>query len=107
MINVIVDFIAKETVRIIAYVYDDDDELVAVDPTSIKVIIKDPDGITIIPSEGNGDDDMTKNADGIFEYFYRTTIATAKGWWSGKVVEIDGIGAFAKTSISAFGFRIK
>ena len=42
-IEVISEFIAKATVRIIAYVYNDADDLV--DPTSIKAIIKDPDGV--------------------------------------------------------------
>lgn len=42
-IAVIAEFIAKATVRVVAYIYNDADALV--DPTSIKVIIKDPDGV--------------------------------------------------------------
>lgn len=42
-IEVITEFIAKTTVRTIAYVKDDDGNLV--NPTSIKAIIKDPTGV--------------------------------------------------------------
>lgn len=101
-IKVQVDFIGRATVQIRAYVYDDDDALV--DPTSCKVTILDPDGTTIVDAAS-----MTPLAatDGIYDYFYNTTSATAKGAWSGEVVTVDGSGDTAKTTIASFGFRIK
>lgn len=107
-IEVITEFIAKTTVRVRAYVKDDKGVLVDAS-TSIKVIISDPSGTVQIPSEGNGDDDMTKDGDntGVYDYYYKTTTSSEKGWWSGQVVVVDGSGALAKTSVGTFNFRIK
>lgn len=101
MIEVITEFIAKATVRVIAYVYDDDGNLV--DPTtSIKVSIWDPDDVNQVDGAA-----MTKSATGVYEYYYKTTSSTTKGWWRGEVEVIDGTGEGAKTSMGAFPFRIK
>ena len=43
MIQVVVEFVAKTTVRSVAYVYDDDDNLV--EPTSVLVTLIDKDGL--------------------------------------------------------------
>ena len=108
-IEVISKFIAGATVKVTAYIKDEDGDLV--DPTSVKIIITDPDGTEIIPSEGNGDDDMTQYEidevpqTGIYEYFYNTTTASTKGWWRGEVVVVDGDGD-DKTSIGTFGFEV-
>lgn len=106
-IEVITEFIAKATVRIRAYVYSDAGVLV--DPTSIKVIITDSDGKTQVPSEGNGDDDMTKDGEntGVYDYYYNTSTSSVKGWWTGEVVAIDGSGNDAKTSVQRFSFKVK
>jgi len=84
-IQVITEFIAKTTVRVIAYVYDDDGALV--DPeTSIKVTIYDPAG-----DAEEEDEDMTQqdSTTGVYEYYFRTDADTTKGWWRGEVAVID------------------
>ena len=108
MIEVITEFKAKATVRIIAYVYNDAGALA--NPTgSIKITITDPDGEVQVPSEGNGDDDMTQqdSTTGVYEYYYKTKTSTTKGWWHGQVVVIDGTAPNEITSIGTFSFRIK
>lgn len=104
-IEVITEFIAKATVRVRAYVYDDDDALVDA-TTSIKVIITDPSGTTVVPSAGNGDDDMTKAATGTYTLDYKTTTSTTKGWYNVQVIVIDGSGDTAKTSLGTSGFNV-
>ena len=71
-IPVITEFVRKGTVRVLVYVYDDDEALV--DATSVDVSIKDPDG-TIVVDEAA----MTKTATGVYEYFYTTTISVIQG----------------------------
>ena len=95
-----VEFIAKTTVRVHATVTDDDDALV--DPDTIKVTINDPGGTTQVNAVG-----MTYASVGVYDYYYRTTISTEKGWWPGEVVVTDGLGDSTKTSVDTFGFRIK
>jgi len=99
-IEVITEFIAKTTVRVLAYVYDDAGNLV--DPTSIKVTITDPDGTKKVDGVA-----MTKGDTGIYSYYYKTTTSTTKDWWTGEVEVIDGTGEAAKTSLGTFSFRIK
>ena len=101
-VKVQVNFIAKTTIRIHCEITDDDDVSVTPDPTSVKVTINDPSPAVVIDDVA-----MSKASDGVFDYYYRTTAATVKGWWTGLVIVIDGIGASAKTSIDDFGFRIK
>lgn len=102
-IEVVIEFIAKTTVRIIAYVTDDAGDL-ADATTSMKVIIKDPDGTTVIPSEGNGDDVMTHASTGVYEYDYQTTTSSTKGWWPVEVVCTD---TGDIVSIGTGSFRVK
>ena len=100
-IEVIVEFIASATVRVVAYVYDDDDVLT--DPaTSITISIYDPDGTAQVDGAA-----MTKTATGVYEYYYQTTSSTDKGWWHGNVTVVDGEGEEAKTSIGSFSFKVK
>jgi hypothetical protein len=100
-IEVVIEFLASATVRIITYVYTDDDELT--DPTtSIKVTIYDPNGDKQVDG-----DDMTQSDTGIYEYYYQTTSSTDKGWWHGNVVVVDGTGDEAKTSVGSFSFKVK
>ena len=105
-LDVQIEFVAKTTVRVRAYVTNDDDALTN-PTTSIKVIITDPDGTVQVPSEGNGDDDMSQVSTGIYEYYYKTTTGSTKGWWQGEVVVIDGTDPDDKTSTGHFSFRIK
>lgn len=103
MINVQIEFIAKTTVRVIAYVYDDDGALV--DPvTSIKVTITDPNGDVQVDEEAMTQQDSVT---GVYEYYHKTEAAATKGQWTGEVEVIDGSGAGAKTSMGTFEFRIK
>ncbi len=100
-IEVQIEFIAKTTVRTIAYVYDDDGKLV--DPTaSIKATITDPAGTKVANAE-----DMTKIATGTYEHFLYTTTNFVKGWQLGEVATVDGTGATAKTSLGHYSFRLK
>jgi len=169
----IVEFVAKATVKIWTFVYDENRELV--DPTgSIKVVVKDkdevqkagyisvtssasftaglvvtggtsgatgfviskPDGTTlelqrvtgvwqsgeVIEDTGSGTSTTTSallGADmtqyeieavaqtGIYYYYFRTTAAAQKAWYSGEIEAIDGSGATAISSLGHFSFRIK
>ena len=96
------EFIGKATVRVWAYVYDDDDALA--DPTSINVTIKDKDGAAPVDDEAMS---PVGGTDGTYTYDYQTTAATTKGWYNVEVVVVDGAGAVAKTSIGTYAFRIK
>ena len=99
--DVVIEFIAKTTVRVRAYVYDDDGALV--DPTtSIKVTIYDPDGTKQVDGIA-----MTKDVTGIYDYYYQTTTSTTIGWWRGEIVVVDGTDPNDKTSVGTFSFRIK
>ena len=100
-IEVQIEFTAKTTVRTIAYVHDDDGNLV--DPTSsIKATITDPDGTKVADAE-----DMSKTATGTYEHYLYTTTAFVKGWYQGEVVTVDGSGDTAKTSVGNYSFRVK
>ncbi|GAH09956.1 unnamed protein product, partial [marine sediment metagenome] len=44
---------------------------------------------------------------GIYEYYYKTTTSSAKGWWRGEVEVIDGDDPNDKTSMGNFSFGIK
>jgi uncharacterized protein YfaS (alpha-2-macroglobulin family) len=96
------EFIAESTVRIRAYIYDDDDALV--DPTAITVTIDDPSGTTEVD-----DQEMTalEDTDGIYDYYYNTDADSAKGFWNGRVKVVDGTGDTAKTSFGTFSFKVK
>ena len=113
-IEVITSFIARATVRIIAYIYDDTGALVdPVDPGSVQVTIYNPDGTQQLLDTPSFEADMTAMDDpdngdfvGIYEYYYRTDADTAKGWWRGEVIVIDGTDPNDRTSIEAFGFEV-
>lgn len=71
-IEVISDFIRKDTVRLIQYVYDDDEALV--DATSVDVTVVDPAGTVVVDEQA-----MNKTATGVYEYFYQTTDSVIQG----------------------------
>jgi len=113
VIKVVVEFVAEATVKTTAYVYDDDDALV--DPAGctagaekcVSLKITDHDGTVLVPSEGDGDDIMTRSDKGIYEHYLYTDADYVKGWYQGQVKTTDGQGTTAKVSFGHFSFRIK
>ena len=77
------EFVRKSTVRIIVYIYDDDEALVAA--TSVAVSIIDPDG-TVVEDETN----MPATATGVYEYYYTTTTAVIEGDYQIECDILDG-----------------
>jgi len=71
-ITVVTEFIRKATVRIIVYVYDDDEALV--DATSVDISIKDAGGDIVVDEVA-----MTKTETGTYEYYYVTTASVDEG----------------------------
>lgn len=71
-IKVQTEFIRKGTIRIICYVYDDDEALVAA--TSVAVTIIDPAGTAVENAT-----DMPTDTPGIYEYYYETSITVEEG----------------------------
>ena len=66
------EFVRKATIRVIVYVYDDDEALV--DATRVDISIKDPDGTFVADEQA-----MTKTATGTYEYFLVTTTSFIEG----------------------------
>ncbi len=66
------EFIRTGTVRIICYVYDDDEALV--DATSVSITIKDPKGTLVADDQA-----MTKTSTGTYEYFYTSATTASLG----------------------------
>ena len=99
-LDVVAEFLARATVRIRAYIYDDDGELAP--PTAVTIDLYDPDGTAIETGAA-----MTEADKGIYEYYYKTTIDSPTGWWRGVVWAVDGSGDLAKTSEGSFGFKVK
>lgn len=102
MIDVQIEFIAKTTVRVVAYIYNDLDALVN-PTTSIKVTIWDPDGGDPVVDGAA----MSFVSQGIYEYFCKTTSLSKKGWWNGEIVVIDGVDPDDRTSMGVFSFKVK
>jgi len=96
-IEVITEFVAGATIRVIAYIYDDDDDLVNVG-TSINTTIIDAAGTT-----GATASTMSQAATGVYEYYHTTSTASEKGYWRGQIDVVDG----TKTSIAKYGFKVK
>ena len=71
-IPVITEFVRKGTVRIIVYVYDDDEALV--DATAVIVSVVNPAGTAVVDEQA-----MAKTATGTYEYYYTTTTAVIEG----------------------------
>ena len=93
-------FIAKATVVVWAYAYNDSDALI--DPTAIMVTIKDPEGDKVVDGEA-----MTQKKTGVYYYYYRTAEDAAKGIYTGEVLVTDGVGELAINTPVAFSFKIK
>jgi len=104
-ITVITEFIKKASVRIVAYVYDEDGALV--NPTHastpIRITIYDPDG-TVTATEDSAMD--STGATGIYDYYFATDADTASGWYRGVIEVMDGTDP-VYTTMGNFSFRIK
>jgi len=77
------EYVRKDTVRIICYVYDDDEALVAA--TSVAVSVKDPLGTMVEDKTG-----MTTSTPGIYEHYYTTTAAVEEGDYQIECDILDG-----------------
>jgi hypothetical protein len=98
--EIITEFVAKDTVKVWAYVYDDNNNLV--DPTAVRVTITNPDGETAIE---NGI--MTRKETGVYYYYFRTTPETDRGYYQGEVKVTDGAGETELVTTSQFNFKLK
>lgn len=101
-LEVITKFISPSTVGIRAYVYDPKTDELTDPTTSIKVTVQDKDGNKVVDAE-----DMTKNAVGVYDYYYNIPADPVEGWYPGAVVTVDGSGDVAKTSVASFGFTVE
>jgi len=77
------EFIRKDTVRIIVYVYDDDEALVAA--TSVKISIAGPNGDIEVDEVA-----MTTDTAGVYEYYYTTTTDVGEGDYQIECDILDG-----------------
>ena len=82
-IRVQTEFVRKDSVRCIVYVYDDDEALVAA--TSVDISIKDPDGTVVVDEVA-----MTSTATGVYEYYYTTTTSVVEGNYQIECDILDG-----------------
>jgi len=96
-IKVVTEFLKNATIRIIAYIYDDDGDLVA--PTSVVIDLWDADGTQLQTATAM---DVT-GATGVYEHYEYTDDDSPAGHWRGVVWAIDGI----KKSEGSFGFKVK
>ena len=95
-IEVRTEFIRGATVRVIAYVYDDDGDLV--NATTANVTIIDSSASTQATAST-----MSEAATGVYEYYHNTTTDSEKGYWRGQLDIVSG----TKTDIATFGFKVK
>ncbi len=96
-ITVVTEFLQGTTVRVRAFIYDDDGDLV--DPTtSVKLDLWDSAGTKQVDNQA-----MTKDSTGIYEYYYNTTTSSAEGSWRGVIWAVDG----SYTSEGSFGFKVR
>lgn len=99
-VEVITEFLQKGTIRVIAYVRDDDGDLV--NPTSCLIELWDAEGTKLQDSTA-----MSPTVTGTYEHYEYTFCASPVGHWRGVVWAVDGTGATAKYSEASFGFRVK
>ena len=82
-IRVQTEFVRKGTIRVICYVYDDDEALVAA--TSVTISIMDPDGTAVVNEVA-----MTASATGVYEYYYTTSTSVVEGNYQIECDILDG-----------------
>jgi len=89
-IRVQTEFIRKGTIRVICYVYDDDEDLVAA--TSVSISIIDPDGDIAVNASAVSVDEvaMTTSTPGIYEYYYTTLTSVDIGNYQIECDVLDG-----------------
>jgi len=106
--EIITEFISKDTVLIRAFVYKYNattEEYELVDPTaSIKVTIVLLDEKKVDAASMEKCEDYDK---GVYDYYYNLPSDAVEGWYHGEVVSVDGTGGEAKTSIGQFGFNVE
>ena len=101
-ITVQTEFLDVATVRVNAYIYDDNDALA--DPTAVTIDIFDPDGTKQVNGVA-----MTKTSKGTYYYYYHQgagEAAMAEGRWRGVVKTADGTGASTIYSDKPFSFKV-
>ena len=99
-IKIVIEFLQGTTVRVRAYVYDDDGDLV--DPTtSITIEMWDSEGTKVV---GATTTTMDFVSTGIYEYYYNTDTDSPVGNWRGIVWATD---TGSKVSEGSFGFKVK
>jgi len=96
-IEVVTEFLQGTTVRVRAYIYDDDGDLVS-PTTSVTVDIWDSEGTKVVDGTA-----MTSVSTGIYEYYYNTDTDSPTGSWRGIVWAADG----TKISEGSFGFKVR
>lgn len=102
-IKVVTDFLSVDTVKIWAYIYDEDDALAA--PTAVTIDIYDPDGTLQVDGAAMSTDDT-----GIYYYYYHkgdSADPMATGNWRGTVKAADGSGNDTIYSTGNFHFKVK
>lgn len=82
-IKVQTEFIRKGTVRIICYVYDDDEALVAA--SSVRVSIRNPASEVVVNATV-----MDTDTPGIYEHYYETTTSVEEGDYQVECDILDG-----------------
>lgn len=100
-IEVVAEFLRNATIRVIAYVKDDDGDLV--DPTQCLIELWDADGTKLRDNIAMA----TNPAVGVYEHYEYTDTDSPEGHWRGVVWSIDGSGATAKKSYGSFGVTVK
>ena len=100
--KVVIEFLSSATVRVIAYVYDNNDALV--DPTGVTIDIYDPEGTKQVDDVA-----MSSVSTGIYDYYYHKGVgeaAMSTGRWRGTVKPVDGSGVDATYSPQSFSFKV-
>lgn len=100
MIEVVSEFIARGTVRTLAYVYNDGGTLVNATKAEIKIV-----GPSSTPVPGTNE--MTNEGTGIYQHLLHLGGTAEVGEYSGQVDIIDGSGGTAPHTPANFSFNVK
>ena len=101
MINVVTEFIEFDTVRTVAYVYDEDGDLVT--PTSAAVTITAPSGASVAGSAAMA---TVSGSTGIMDHYLYTDGDYEDGEYQGIVWVLDGAGETTKKSHATYSFKV-
>ena len=97
-IKVVTEFLQGTTIRVRAFIYDDDGDLVA-PTTSITIDIWDSEGTKVVDGTA-----MTLVSTGIYEYYCNTDTDSPEGNWRG-IVWVTDTGS--KVSEGSFAFKVR